>query len=272
MHKSKYIFLAFLILLLTSCSKKEKELKTVSQIDSLNYKIVKFEKKWGNCSQFHDSCVTVKISYPFFLSDKFNIGADSANNYIHKEMFAGISKSKNVTNLNDLANIIIKERNNLIKKFSNYNIPWELIRNVKVIFNQNNILTLKILKFSFLGGAHPNTYNIFYNLNISTGKQISLIELIHPNSLRTITEKAEKIFRKLKHIGPNANLNNFHFWFKNDKFYLPDNFAITKTGLLFYYNPYEIAPYSEGPTSLLVPYKQIEGLINKRGLLSFLMK
>ncbi len=272
MHKSKYIFLTFLILLLTSCSKKKKELKTVSQIDSLNYKIVKFEKEDGNCSQFQKSCVTVKISYPFFLSDKFNFGADSANNYIHKEMFASISKGKNVTNLNDLTNIIIKERNNLIKKFSNYNIPWELIRNVKVIFNKNNILTLRIFKFSFLGGAHPDTYNIFYNLNISTGKKILLTELINLNSMKSLTKIAEKIFRKLKHIVPNAKLNNFHFWFKNDEFTLPNNFAITKTGLLFYYNPYEIAPYSEGPTNLLVPYSQIDSLINKKGLLAFFMK
>jgi hypothetical protein len=34
---------------------------------------------------------------------------------------------------------------------------------------------------------------------------------------------------------------------------LNDNFALTATGIVFYYNPYEIAAYAAGPTLLELP-------------------
>ncbi len=36
---------------------------------------------------------------------------------------------------------------------------------------------------------------------------------------------------------------------------------------MFYFNPYEIAPYSMGPTEILIPYDEIKNIIKEDGLL-----
>ena len=45
--------------------------------------------------------------------------------------------------------------------------------------------------------------------------------------------------------------------------YIPENFLLEKEGVMFYYNRYEIAPYSAGDFSLTVPYEQINAYLKK---------
>ncbi|MBM3921534.1 MAG: DUF3298 domain-containing protein, partial [Sphingomonadales bacterium] len=72
---------------------------------------------------------------------------------------------------------------------------------------------------------------------------------------------AEKTFRKAKGMDDNADISKTWFW--NGKFYLPDNFAYTEKGILFFYNVYEIAPYEQGETELLLDYQTLGKLLIK---------
>ena len=74
-----------------------------------------------------------------------------------------------------------------------------------------------------------------------------------------LTYMASTIFRKQEGLSPTQSLENY--FFENQKFSLNTNFLITKKGLLFYYNSYEIRSYAEGPMELLVPYTAISGLL-----------
>jgi hypothetical protein len=49
-------------------------------------------------------------------------------------------------------------------------------------------------------------------------------------------------------------------------FKVTDNFYLTAEGVAFSWNPIEIASYSEGFVSVLLPYAKIEHLLNPRGL------
>lgn len=48
--------------------------------------------------------------------------------------------------------------------------------------------------------------------------------------------------------------------------------AITSKGLLFYYNSYEIKPYSAGHTRFMLPYDTIKSIIKPEGLLGFVFE
>lgn len=50
---------------------------------------------------------------------------------------------------------------------------------------------------------------------------------------------------------------------------IPEQFAITSNGLLFSYDPYVIAPYSEGIISLELSYDEVRPLLNSHGLFIF---
>jgi len=58
------------------------------------------------------------------------------------------------------------------------------------------------------------------------------------------------------------------FYFEQDIFTLTDNFAITKEGLKFVYNPYEVAPYAFGQQEIIIPYTSLKEVIRKDGLLT----
>jgi hypothetical protein len=49
---------------------------------------------------------------------------------------------------------------------------------------------------------------------------------------------------------------------------LNNNFAITKDGLIFFYNSYEIAPSAAGPAELELGYEEIKHLMRKDGVLA----
>jgi hypothetical protein len=47
---------------------------------------------------------------------------------------------------------------------------------------------------------------------------------------------------------------------------------VQDSGLLFYYNPYEIAPYAVGPTELLLTYEALEPIMDKEGCLKSIIR
>jgi hypothetical protein len=49
-------------------------------------------------------------------------------------------------------------------------------------------------------------------------------------------------------------------------FKITNNFFFNSDGIGFSWDPYEIAPYSEGIVSVVIPYAKIEEFLNKRGL------
>ncbi|MEC5164554.1 hypothetical protein RCH18_000270 [Flavobacterium sp. PL11] len=50
--------------------------------------------------------------------------------------------------------------------------------------------------------------------------------------------------------------------FENERFQLPQNIFFTDTGLLLYYNIYEIASYADGATEMLFPYTEVNEFLN----------
>ena len=65
-----------------------------------------------------------------------------------------------------------------------------------------------------------------------------------------------------------TNYSEAGFYFENDVFTMTPNFAITKSGLKFLYNPYEVAPYALGQQEIIIPYRDLEALIKPNGLLA----
>lgn len=114
---------------------------------------------------------------------------------------------------------------------------------------------------TYTGGAHGGAIESYINFNEKTGKIITCEELfgnnqdavkklikeqiIKDNDCKTATELEEK--RSIFSLGDVYISNN--------------NFRIEKVGVLFCYNPYDIAPWSEGFIFARLSYKELEGLI-----------
>ena len=71
----------------------------------------------------------------------------------------------------------------------------------------------------------------------------------------------EKVFRKQQGLLPQHNLEERGYFLRDGRFFLPANIGMSKKGLIFYYNPYEIAAYALGPIEVTVPYEQLNGIL-----------
>ncbi len=153
------------------------------------------------------------------------------------------------------------EENNL-----NYPIAWTKSTKVGLILNTPRLICIKNGTYEYSGGAHGNFFENLSVFDIENNRKLELNAFISDNKMKEFTKIAENIFRTKEGLSDTSSLANGYF-FENGNFSLAANYGITKDGFLFHYNPYEIKPYAEGTTSIIIPYAQVEDLLTQKGKL-----
>ena len=132
---------------------------------------------------------------------------------------------------------------------------------------RDSIYNYAVTNYEFTGGAHPNTYITWKNINSHTGKELKksdvftdgsdkeVLRLIGQHLLKDVNQRLET-----DTITSVQSLRDEGVLFNVD-LYIPDNFLITDEGVKFLYNRYEIAPYYMGDFQLNIPYAEIENLM-----------
>jgi hypothetical protein len=129
----------------------------------------------------------------------------------------------------------------------------------------DKIVQYQLDHFAFTGGAHPNSFRSYYIFDGKTGVEKNAKSFIADSA--ALLKKAEHAFRKLEKIEDTTNLEEAGYFLSDHKFFLPANYAFTKEGVFFYYNPYEIAAYARGAITFTIPYEELEGIVKKELIL-----
>ncbi len=133
---------------------------------------------------------------------------------------------------------------------SNYFFPFYYNRIMTVEYNDNNLLVVSDNVYLYLGGAHGMNNISYYNIDLKTGKLLKLPDIIKDtNALKKL------IYNQLE------EQNRFLF-VTGDNLPLPSNFYISGKNLMLIYNPYEIAPYSEGQITVEFSFKDLKDIID----------
>ena len=128
-------------------------------------------------------------------------------------------------------------------------------------------LTLKRYLEMYEGGAHPNAYIQFSVLDLIDKKQLKITDLLNVEDT-ALLRIGEQYYRKNQAIDDTialADAGYFVFGEGEDfedsprygKFHFTTNFALTKDGIEFVYNTYEIGPYAVGASSFTIPYNEV---------------
>lgn len=240
-----------------------RRLQAVQPPDTLAFSQKTYTNHWGTCTTLDNdtACVSIRLQYPDFEPDSLKPITDTLAQYVQKRMFEPVLEHYPTDTGNDIFDQLVLDYEDVLAQFPEYSHPWRLERTMEVIFNRDKFITLKFREFTSLGGAHPNTWVYYRSYRREDCRSIQLSDLLIDHSKARLVSVAEQIFRDQKNMRPEERYDDLDIWFENDRFHLTDNFGITPEGLLFYYNNYEIAPYSEGPTSLLIPYYKIRDLL-----------
>jgi len=201
-----------------------------------------------------DSSKTFLLDLHFlkFKSNNPSI-ADSLNNFVMMQLMSDsvpVNTSPAIF-YKKYANAFKQEFMELIQDTTLSFIGYENTLDIQIAYQTEKRIGLVSNAYLFTAGAHGIGSTYFANLDLETGKKLSIADcFLHPENIK---RKAELAFRNNIGIAANASINEAGFWFDNDQFKLTENFLIKDSIVEFFYNVYEIAPYSNGPTSIEIP-------------------
>jgi hypothetical protein len=136
-------------------------------------------------------------------------------------------------------------------------LSWDYDGSGDTLFISSKVISIYYQVYSFTGGAHGNSSITYMNFNAQTGDLLKLTDMVSDTiALKKMAElKFEKTQKEF------AKENDFEYdrtsYFWENPFYLPANIAVTKTGLLFMYNPYEAAAYALGFISFELTWQEL---------------
>ena len=120
-----------------------------------------------------------------------------------------------------------------------YNVTTEAID------NENGITNYIINLDYYEGGAHGISQHLTLNFDKKTGHQVSLTDIFGADHEAALTEKLLKALLDKTGQRTIEALHQQGYLYSMDMF-IPENYIIDKDKVTFIFNPYEIAPYSEG--------------------------
>ncbi|MCC6252601.1 MAG: DUF3298 domain-containing protein [Bacteroidia bacterium] len=134
---------------------------------------------------------------------------------------------------------------------------WDVTLQYDTVFT--NYLIADFSQYSYTGGAHGNSVQSFYTIDLNSKKVLNLQDIC--SNVPELEKRMEVVFRKLFEISPKQNLEVEGFWFANNQFKLNNNFYFDKEKLVFLYNQYEVAAYAVGQIRLEIPLNSVKDIL-----------
>ncbi len=253
-------------LLLSSCGKMRKHKLQSDEGLKVRFEIKNFQEKLGDCDKANGDCAQVDMVYPIVVE-----GAPAVLQAINDSIYAfliqslvfeGFEGEYSEKSLNVAAISFLNEWQNAnnAEPDNNANTGWEVSVTAEVGLHTPKIVTITLGAYSYAGGAHPNSFVKVLNFDLNTGKVLTWQDFI--SDMPALHEIAEKAFKKARELPGNTDLTEEgYFW--GEKFALPANFELQQDGIYFWYNPFEVAAYSLGPTDFTISYADLGKIVKK---------
>jgi hypothetical protein len=137
---------------------------------------------------------------------------------------------------------------------------WEKNVSMDIYYNERKITSLKIEKYAYTGGAHGIAMTQYVVCDLKQYKRLWLHDIMIENYELRLNALLNEKLRKLNGIKPEEKLNDAGFF--DEIIETSENFYINKDGIGFFYNLYQIAPYSAGTTDLFLTFKELKEVLD----------
>ncbi len=137
---------------------------------------------------------------------------------------------------------------------------WEEIVSMDICYNERNIVSLKVDKYAYTGGAHGIMISQYIVCDLNQNRHLMLKDIMQENYESSLNVLLNAKVRKLNGIKPEENLKESGFF--DEQIGTSENFYINKDGIGFYYNLYHIAPYSAGTTEIFLTFNELKEILD----------
>ncbi|MBE2218832.1 MAG: DUF4163 domain-containing protein [Ignavibacteria bacterium] len=241
----------------TTTENKSTESKTTDD-GTLKFAEKKFFKSHKDCKP-SDTCTYFQVNYLEAVSGK---NKDKINKFLVGEVNWSLTMGETTpTTIQAAADSFMTDYVSFRKEVPESAQFWYLEYTMIQANEIPKIVSLASTISSYMGGAHPNTYMSYLNINKETGDTVSLNALFASGFEKKLNTLIDAEYRKMKNLKPGDNLADKGDLFEN-KIEFNYNYTVNKEGsITFYYNPYEISAYAVGPIEVTLSKDQISGLL-----------
>ncbi|MCU0371170.1 MAG: DUF3298 and DUF4163 domain-containing protein [Bacteroidales bacterium] len=190
--------------------------------------------------------------------------ADSVTAFIYEDFFEKAGPETDPSLLlgqaRDLYFRNYKTSNQDIYQEGSASFNWEKIQETRILHNEHDVLSVENFTYGYTGGAHGLSVSKFRVIDLQDGHQVSLDEVFRDNYQNDLRDILNAAAREKYKLGRNQSLLEAGFF--NESLDPGSNFYITKDGIGFYYNQYEVAPFALGPVEIFINYREIRRLLH----------
>jgi hypothetical protein len=142
--------------------------------------------------------------------------------------------------------------------------PSVFVERQYLIAEFSSIYSIATERYVFEGGAHGNTAMLIDMIDMDDGKMLSSDDLFVEGWKNPVAGKLrEEALRLLSgaKAGRKAAESLVDYGFFEDRIIPSANVFICESGVGFHYDRYQLAPYSFGDFTFVLPWKELEGLL-----------
>jgi hypothetical protein len=141
---------------------------------------------------------------------------------------------------------------------------WRYTENFAPISPRNRGMVIERTKETYSGGAHGTRTIQYYVLDLESQKVLKIDDFINDYQGDRVRDLVYDALRKYSGLEKNQPLSEGIYL--SDEPELTFNFFINEQGMGLHWDPYEIAPFSEGAIQVMLSWKEIRPLLLNSGM------
>ena len=178
------------------------------------------------------------------------------------------AKSQNENDYSDYTpeaykNRIIREKRDEFRSSPLLN-DWRYAETINIISRFDKGIILERKYETFTGGAHGILLKNFYVIDMENNYLVNMDDLFENFQREEIRAVVYRTLRANFNLRRNQPLSEGLFF--SDEPELSFKFYVKQEGLVIYWDPYEIAPYSSGPIEVLLYWRDIRPFMLTSGM------
>lgn len=134
-------------------------------------------------------------------------------------------------------------------------------------YYKKHLLVYRVDYSEYTGGAHGMYSSTFYNIDLTTLRPLHLDDLFEGEDYKeSLTDLLWNQLMADNKVTTHQALEDMGYTSTGD-LEPTDNFYLSKEGITFYYNVYEITPYAMGAVKITLPYEIMEHILTKSSMI-----
>jgi hypothetical protein len=223
------------------------------------------EQHYGDCASAA-GCTRIRLRWPGITSAPTEAAKESLSTFIRQTLLRPYEGGTPLSSTDSVMGQFIEAYHASAAEFpEGGSIPWRFERRIEVLGDTLGVLSLATSESAFTGGVHPNSSVRFTNFDTRSGRVLRRDDLLSPQGRDSVDALGERAFRRVLRLPPGQDLGASGYMFEGGRFRLNENMAVTRNGLLFYFNDYEIGSHALGATELTLRWKDVKPYVRPDG-------